>query len=147
MSCHFLESFTLFSTVVIRLSNCHSLPMRLKGFLVLFFWCLFFRRSFRSFFLGLSIFSSNHLSFLLDTYEIVTQKIHPTFLTTWPLFFYQKLLIVHTTVYYATPHLQCLILRNSYTMGWNCIWHSILVSNFLRFHDFFLNIIQLSVSS
>ena len=119
---------------VIRLSVCHLLrssaqPIKLKAFLVFFYWCLHILS-------GLSIFSSNHFSFLLDTYEIVTQKIHPTFfLTTWPLFSYQKLLIVHTTVYYATPHLQCLILRNSYTMGWNYIWHSILVSNFLRFHE------------
>ena len=75
--------------------------------------------------------------FYLTHMRLLHRKFIPLFLTTWPLFFYQKLLIVHTTVYYATPHLQCLILRNSYTMGWNCIWHSILVSNFLRFHEIF----------
>ena len=57
--------------------------------------------------------------FYLTHMRLLHRKFIPLFLTTWPLFFYQKLLIVHTTVYYATPHLQCLILRNSYTMQWD----------------------------
>ena len=120
---------------IFHLLGSSAQPMRLKAFFSLFLWCLFFS--------GILLFRSFHFfkqSFIIFTWHIwdcYTENSSHFFLTTWPLFFYQKLLIVHTTVYYATPHLQCLILRNSYNMGWNFIWHSILVSNFLRFHEIF----------